>query len=445
MSTITALGIGSGLDLSGLLDQLAGAERQKLAPIQQQKTSYQSKISAFGQLKSALSQFQAAAAKLGEAAAFNSVKSNVSGTAVTAAAGSTSQPGSYQIEVTNLARAYSIAAEGVVDKTVDLGAATLTLKLGNGEERVVEVDATKSSLEDIRNAINAEADGVSASIVNDGSGTPYRLVLASSRTGTESAITEVNFGALAGTLTLDTNTEVAAENAALTVNGISVSSQTNMVEDAIQGVSLRIAEEGSATLAVESDDGAITKLIEGFVTAYNGLQTNMRALTSYNAETGTAGTLLGDATLRGIQSRVRVAMGAGAAEGDLRLLSDIGISLQLDGTLKIDKTKLEGIVTNDKAALTTLFAGNGGIAGQMEDTVDQILASKGILDSATTGLGATITRLNERSVAMERGIEATIARYRTQFGQLDSMIARMNSTSGYLTQQFDTMNAQLRK
>lgn len=443
MTTISALGIGSGLDLNGLLGQLSSAERQKLAPLTQQKSSYLSKISAYGQLKSTLAQFQTAVSKLSSTAVFDSVKSSVSGTAVTAAAGAGAQLGSYQIEVGSLARAYSVATQGLADKTADLGAATLTLTLGSGEVLVVDVAAGDSSLEGIRDAINAQTQGVNASIVGDGSATPYRLVLTAASTGTKAAISTIDFGALAGTLTLDATTEIVAQNAALTVNGISVTSQTNLVEDAIQGVSLLIAEQGSATVSVESDDAAISASIEGFVSAYNNLQKNIRALSSYDATTGDAGTLLGDTTLRSIQSRLRATLGDGAADGDLRLLSDIGISLQLDGTLKIDKAALDAVIADRKSALTEMFAGVGGFAGQMEDTLEKILQSNGILDNATTGLDASVARLDQRYLSMERGIDATIARYRAQFGQLDSMISRMNSTSNYLAQQFAMMNAQL--
>ena len=109
MASISSLGIGSGLDLNGLLDQMESAERQQLAPITQQQKSYQAKISAYGTLESKLADFREAAAKLGDSQQFDAVKSSVSGDALNAVVGEDALPGTHDIVVNNKARAYSIA------------------------------------------------------------------------------------------------------------------------------------------------------------------------------------------------------------------------------------------------------------------------------------------------------------------------------------------------
>jgi flagellar hook-associated protein 2 len=448
MASISSLGIGSGLDLSGLLDQLAAGERQKLTPLTQQKGSYQAKISAYGKLEGSLSQFQVAVDKLNDAKFYNSVTSKVTGTAVTAAAGADATVGSYQIEVSTLAKAYSVATDGIADKTAELGAGTLTFTFGNAnpsEELEVDVTQAESSLEGIRDAINAKNAGVSASIINDGSGTPYRLVFASTETGTEAEITKIKFGSVGG-LAIDTNTEVSAKNAALTVNGINIVSQSNRVEEAIQGVTLDLTETGTSSLSVVRDTPSIKDAVKGFVSAYNTLQGSMSELSSFDAATGSAGLLLGDSTLRHVQSKLRTAITDGVAEGQLQMLSDIGISLQLDGKLKLDEDKLDPLLDDNMAALSDFFAGSSdetGLAGQLGQTLSQFLAEDGRLDNATSGLKNSIERVDLRYERLESGIESTIERYRVQFAQMDSLVANMNSTSSYLTQQFEMMNAQL--
>ncbi|WP_340162734.1 MULTISPECIES: flagellar filament capping protein FliD [Halomonadaceae] len=456
MATISSLGIGSGLDLNGLLDQLKSAEREKLAPITQQQQSYQSQISAYGQLESALTQFQDAAAKLNDAEFFQGVTSEVTGDAVTAAGGSDAAPGRYDIEVTQLARAQSLAANGVASSSERLASAgTLTVSVGGGDDTVIEVTAD-STLEDVRDSINASGAGVQASIVNDGGGfdgsgtvdQPYRLVLTSEATGTESQIT-VAFSDTGSDLgmAIDGMTEsVAAANAKLSVNGIDISSQSNTVEGAVQGVTLSIAETGSATLGVERDSGAVKSAVKGFVDSYNKLQEKMADLTSFNAETGDAGELLGDSTLRSVESQLRNALGGSAGDGTFQMLSDVGISLQVDGTLELDEEKLGDAVDNDLAALSDFFTGTdeaGGLAGQVDGVLGRMLEEGGLIANSTQGLEDSIERLGERYTRTEENINDTIARYREQFAQLDSMIANMNSTSSYLTQQFDNMNAQL--
>lgn len=444
MATITALGIGSGLDLTGLLDQLEAAERQKLVPITQQKQSYQSKISAYGVLQNALNQFQSAADKLKDSQLFSAVKSSVTGSSVTAASGSETAAGVYQIDVAQLATHYSVATAGVDDKSKQLGAGTIEFTLGDGTVFSVAIEDGKSSLEDIRNAINAAGEGVSASIVNDGDpDSPWRLALAASETGTDAAFS-VTFDGVG--LAKDDATEIAAENAQLTVNGITIISQGNQVEGAIEGVTLALAEEGMSTLRIEQDNESMTEAVKGFVSAYNTLQSTISRLTSYNAESGAAGDLLGDAALRNVQSQLRREMGdimSGIQVGDT---VERPFTLQLKGDLKIDEEKLEALVSSNPGALADFFAGaagDTGFASKLSDALELMTRDGGVIDNAKKGLQTSISSLDTRYARMEQSIGASIARYRAQFAQLDSMIASMNSTSAYLTQQFDMMNAQL--
>ena len=446
MATISALGIGSGLDLNGLLDQLDAAEREKLVPIVRAKKSYEAKISAYGTLRSALAQFQSAANKLDKAGLFDSVKSSVAGTALTAAAGDGAQIGTYQVEVSQLARAYSVATVGIADKTEDLGAGTVTINLANGDSFSVELTSEFSSLKDVRDKINALDAGVNASIVNDGSGTPYRLALSSSETGTDSAIASVDFGALATSLSLDATTEVTPLNAMAKVNGVDVVSQSNQLEEAIEGMTLVLAEEGSATISVTSDTETLKKSVMDFVESYNKLQESMAELTAYNSETGDAGKLLGDSTTRSVESRLRNVFIDGVSEGELQQLSDIGISLQLDGSLEVNEDTLDDLLVSDRRALGSFFAGSGdsdGFADKLDTTLDTILKDNGLLKTATNGLDSRIDSLDDQYDRVDQNIARTIARYQTQFGQLDSTIGRMNSTSSYIAQQFDMLNAQL--
>ncbi|MCF7977297.1 MAG: flagellar filament capping protein FliD [Chromatiaceae bacterium] len=457
MSTITSLGIGSGLDLNGLLDQLRDAERGRLQPIAQQKEAQQAKLSAYGKLQGALSSLQSAADTLNGSALFGSLSSSVTGTSVTSAADSNAVPGRYDVSVTTLARAQSIATGGFAEGET-FSAGTMSIQAGDADQLNVTV-AEGDSLEAIRDSINAAGSGITASIVNDGDETnPYRLVLSTNETGTNAAIQSISFTGGDERLAFDPaggdgyvgmEETMPAENAALTVNGIGITSQSNQVEGAIQGVTLSLAEEGesaNSTVIVERDNFAVRDAISGFVDAFNSLKETTADLTSFNAETGAAGELLGDSALRTIDSRLRGVLGGIVSGGDFSTLSDIGISLQRDGTLEIDAEKLDDAVVNQRQALTTFFAGDteaGGFAGALSEMLDQVLDDRGLLGSARSGVESRITSLDERSARMEISIEREIERYRVQFGQLDSMIAQMNQTSTYLTQQFDNLNSML--
>ncbi|WKD27742.1 flagellar filament capping protein FliD [Halomonas sp. KG2] len=445
MASISSLGIGSGLDLNGLLDQLQDAERGKLKPIERQLETQQTKISAYGQLQSALSQFQTASAELNDSALYESLSTNVGGDAITATADDEAQPGSYNVTVDTLATRGTLASEGVAELDAPLTTAeqTLTFTFGDGASKEVTIGAN-SSLEDIRDAINANEDsGVNATIVNDG--TNYRLALSSSETGADASITGFSFSGTEPFAADTDNTLQAGTDAALTVNGIAITSPTNQVEGAIQGVTLNLQEEGDSTVAVEQNTRAVREAITGFVDAYNELKGTIGELTSFNAETGVAGELNGDNTVRTVESRMRSIL-SGGIEGEFSMLSDIGISLQRDGTLSIDESELDNAIVNNQDALSTFFAGDAddsGMAGQLNQGLDQLLGTNGAVKGAITGAENRVESLVERYTRTEQTIEQTISRYRTQFGQLDSMIAQMNQTSSYLTQQFDALDAQL--
>ncbi|MGQ4880136.1 flagellar filament capping protein FliD [Billgrantia sp. LNSP4103-1] len=460
MASISSLGIGSGLDLNGLLEQLNDAERGKLEPIEQQIETQQVKISAYGELKGALSGFQTATNALNDASLYQSLSTSTSGEAVDAAASADASLGSYAVEVSNLASAGSYATarlEGIesLDDAVTSSDGTLQLQFahangGNGESVPVAI-AADSTLEDIRDAINAEQAGVTASIVNDGEG--HRLALMSTETGEEASITGMDWTGVAladGVSFSDTATAVdsAGKDAQLTVNGIAITSPTNQVEDAIQGVTLNLAAEGSSIVKVEQNTRAVREAITDFVEAFNTLKGSIGELTAFDGESGEAGDLLGDSAVRSVEGRLRgvLAGGVAAEEGGFSMLSDIGLSLKLDGTLEIDEQRLDEVIATDQDSLGDFFAGEdalGGLAGQLGETVTQLVGNNGALGGAISGAESRIESLNERYTRMEQTIEGTIERYRTQFGQLDGMIAQMNQTSDYLFQQFENMNAQL--
>jgi len=462
MATITSLGVGSGLDLTGLLDQLQEAERGKLAPITLQKKQQQTKISAYGQLQTSLNSFQDALAKLNDPKLYQSLSANVRGDAIKATTSASALPGSYRVEVSQLATSGTLASTRVTDRdtALDLQGAT-AIRLGFGGGDSVDIDiAPGSSLSAIRDAINANKDaGVNATIINDGQG--YRLALSSKNTGADASIASFSFVdtsqdpavTVAGPFGEDTATKRAGEDAALTVNGISISSANNQIEGAIQGVTLNLAElsiadgeTATSTINIERDTLKQREAINGFVKAFNDLKGTIGKLTSFSGDADTAGELVGDNTVRTIEGRLRSVLTGGVEGGELGSLNQLGITLQRDGKLKVDDAKMSELVANSPQALSDFFAGDttaNGMAGKLNTTIEQMLGNNGVVKLAISGAENRVKSLDERFERMEVTIERTISRYRSQFGQLDAMIAQMNSMSSYLTQQFDALDYQL--
>ena len=479
MATITSLGVGSNLDLGTLLKQLQTAESQPLVALDAKAKSYTSKLSAYGTLQSALGVLQTAAKKLADPALFQTVTGTPSVSGILAASSTdASSAGNYSITVSQLAQSQSAIAAGQASTTTAIGNGKITIDFGtitggtldpatgkySGASFAVDasrvakpitIDASNNTLAGIRDAINGADAGVTASIVNDGSGTPNRLVLVSSQTGEASsmrisvdgdaALQSLLANDPAGTQNLQQT--VVAQNARLTVNGIAITSASNTVKDAIQGSTLTLVNTGTTGLSMKANTSAVTTAVNDFVKAYNSLQSTATTLTAYDADTKTGAALMGDSTLRNLQTRIRQALTTPQAGGadDFKVLTEIGISFQKNGTLAVDATKLDKALASNLAGVSKLFASatasSAGYGKQIDALVTDLNSTGGSLKVASDGVTATIQKLGEQYKAKQAQIDDTVARYRTQFNQLDVLVNSMNSTMSYLKQQFDAMNA----
>lgn len=476
MATISSLGVGANLDLASLLTQLQTAESQPLVALQAKAKSYTTKLTAYGSIQSALGTLQTAAQKLGDPTLFQSVTGTptVSGI-LSASATDASAAGNYTIDVQQLAQAQTVVSAGQVDTktaigngkiTIDFGAitggtldpatgkytgATFTADAGQPAKSIT-IDPTNNTLEGIRNAINGAQAGVTATIVSDGSGAPNRLVLTSSATGEKSSmrISVDGDAALQNLLnndpagTQNLKQTAAAQNAKLNVNGIDVVSATNTVKEAIQGATLTLVNTGKTGLSMKENTAGAKTAINDFVKAYNSLQSTAKSLTAYDADTNTAAALVGDTTLRNLQTRIRQALTTPQAGGanDMKVLTEIGVSFQKDGTLAVDTDKLDKALANNLKGVAKLFSSASGSKDGYGKQIDALVTdlNTGALKVASDGVTSTIKQLDEQYDAMQLRVDATVDRYRKQFNQLDVLINSMNNTKNYLTQQFEAMS-----
>ncbi|GAB3671672.1 flagellar filament capping protein FliD [Salinisphaera aquimarina] len=464
-SSISSLGIGSNLDLSGLLDSLKSSEQSRLTPLKTQQSSFKSQLSAYGVLQGALEQVQTASEALGKADLYKSTQVASESEAFKVEGSADAVPGRYSVDVDRIAKAQSLVSAGqaAIDSPVGQGG-TITLSLGDGAGNVsnsvdIAVDPADSSLEGLRDAINGADIGVNASIINDGSAAGYRIVLSSEQTGTDSQISvavaePAGETALSGLLAYDSATHsgsmqetVAAENASVRVNGVTVESQSNTLEEAIQGVTVTLSgtTEQSETITSSRDDGKIKKAFETFVSAYNRLQSVSSSLTSYGGEDGTNGVLIGDSTVRSIQTQLRGALNTPVEGSSFNALAQIGVSLQNDGTMEIDDDTFDAALADNRADVAALMSGDGsdensGVAGMLGNALERLVGDNGLLSAAKTGTENRIDGLGDRMDSMQDSIDATIERYRQQFIELDSLMSSLNSTGNYLTQQLGMLN-----
>jgi flagellar hook-associated protein 2 len=389
---ISSPGIGSKLDVNSIVTQLMQIESRPLTQLDTREISFQAKLSAFGSVRSALSQFQGAMGGLSVASRFEgSTATSTDPAAIAATASARAPAGSYSVEVSALAQNQRLVAAGQATTTASIGVGTITFDFGTisggtfdtvsgrytgaafatagSGVKTVTIAPGSGSLGGIRDAINAAGVGVTASIVNDGGASPFRLVLTSDRTGAANAmkITVDGDAPLAALLGQDPGgtqnlaQTAAARNAALTINGVAVTKATNTVSDALEGVTLTLAKTNvgaPVTIAVARDNAKAVAAGETFVKAYNDLSKTLEDLSAYNADTRTGAVLNGDPAVRSLQSQLRSIFNQplGGAGSNLRTLSDIGIAFQRDGTLLLDATKMNRVMAANPGRIAGLFA-----------------------------------------------------------------------------------------
>lgn len=457
MAGISASGLGSGLDVNSIISQLMALEQQPLKALATREAGFQAKLSSFGMLKSTLASLQTAARTLSTLTTFTGMSASVSdSTVLSASAGSTAAAGSYNLSVTQLAKFHAVRSNTNYAATTDtFTEGTLSISIGGGAAKEIAIDSSNNTLADIRKAINDANAGVTAAIINDG--TTNRLVLSSKTSGTAGAITvAVTDSGSGGTHALDNLksaslvTTQTADDARLSINGIDITRSSNTITDAIEGVTLNLikgtsAAPGVSTLTVAQNTGATAAAIGAFVKAYNDAVGQLKSVSAYDAANKKASTLTGDSTVRSIQSQLGSLAQSNVPDiaGGVSRLSDIGITVQTNGTLAVDNGKLNAALADRDKDVGTLFAqtttGNTGIAVRFGAALEAMVGKGGLIGSRSDGISASVKDLGQRREALTMRLASIEKRYRAQFTALDSLISGMNKTSQFLTQQLGNL------
>lgn len=438
----------TNLDVDTLVTQLMTLEKQPLTVLDNKEASYQAKISAFGTVKGALAALQSSIATLIQPNTFKGLAVSSSDLTVVSGSATTSAvPGNYNITVDQLAKYNTLRSNDAYTATTNtFNTGTLSIKVGSGSTVDIDITSSNNTLSGIRTAINNAGAGVTASIVNDG--TNQRLVLTSKTLGSSGAIsvtaTDSGSGgtfALTGLNTASLVETQAADDAEFTVNGLSVTRSSNTISDVVAGLTLTLGKTGSSTIGVVKNTTAIATALSGFVTAYNAVVAQNKALSAYDPTSETASLLTGDTTLRSIQNKLAGLVGStvSGVGGGLSRLSQVGIALQKDGTLTLDSSKLAQALNNPDNDVTALFtqttAGNKGLAIQFNDWLNQAVGSGGVIANRVDGLTNSIEDLDVRRDRLNTRLTIIESRYRAQFSALDSLISNMSTTSSFLEQQ----------
>ena len=444
---LTSLGVGSGLDVATLVTQLVNAKK---APQQNQITDQaqtaNTQLSGLGQVNAALSALQSAMASISDGSAFTAHSVSSSDTTIlNATATGSAVAGSYKIEVTQLASALKASSGAFTDSSTKVGTGTLTIAVGD-QTMNLSIDDSNNSLASIRDAINKSTDnpGVSATIVTGTDGA--HLVLSGTRTGAANGFTVSSSGGDGGLAALNYDASAgsgnnltainAASDALYTIDGLAANSAGNSISTAIDGLTLNLSTLGTSTVSVANDPSKATSALTNLVNTYNSFVGIYQNLTKYDATTKTAGAMIGDATLNGINSTLSRIVG-GSTNG--ATLSSIGISLQVDGTLKLDSDKLTAALADGGKQVSDVFGGDNGFAAQLGTQLTSWVGDNGVLAGRTDSISQQLKDLGDQQTALNARMDSLTARYQAQFTALDTLMSKLNNTSSYLTQQFDAL------
>lgn len=476
MATLSSIGIGSGLDAGAIVSQLVALERRPIEQLKTEAGKIDARLSSFGRIQSSLDSLRSAARSLADTSTWRAAGATSGDpTAVGVTVSSGTSPGSYAVQVTALAAAQMNASAAVASSTTAIGEGTLTIDIGSwssdlsgftakaGSSAVqITIGPGEDTLEKIRDKINDTSGlGVRASIVNDASGS--RLVLQSRETGAENGFrVQVadndgvgnDVGGLsrlaydpAGGAAVSTRSQ-AGRNAQATINGLPVESATNSLSNVLDGVSLTLGKvtTGPVDVTVSRDTASMRKAIDGFVSSYNDLVKLVRDQTKYDAGSKNAGTLQGDRTAIGILGQVRMAMsGTSSASSVFARASDIGLSIQTDGTLKVGSAKLDEALGNlgelqKFFATATNASTTNGLGDRLRQLADQLLGTDGAVSSRQDGLRQQKTNNGKRQQSLEDRIALTEKRLRAQYQALDASMSKLGNLSNYVSQQINNWN-----
>ncbi|AIP01662.1 flagellar filament capping protein FliD [Burkholderia pseudomallei] len=467
----------TSMDVSGLVSVLVNAKTAgQAAEIKNQVAWNSTQISALGALKLALSNLKTGVEPLSDGTFAQKFTSKASGKGLGATMDKGTVAGSYQVEVKQVARSQTLVSAGF-DPKHTLGSGTLTLKLGD-RSTSIDIDATNNTPAGIAAAINSAKNnpGVTATVVTGTDGA--HLVLRSTASGSANVISmsvsnlkdDAGLSGLAVQSTADDKGGKSAitsagdawkqsdfaQDAIVTVGGvITARSADNAVKGVIAGVTINVTEEAIGapqTLSIARDIDGQARAVTNFVDLYNSMIGTMAQLTSFDktAKPGQqGGPMIGDSMLNGIRNSLAHIVGGGVPHGENKRasLAALGITFarpgdkQPEGSLIVDKAKLNEALQNDPQAVEALFNKTNGIGTQITKALDVHLRKDGSFDVRSNAIDRDMKSIAQRQARLETYASQLTAQYKAQFTALDALMARMQQNTNYLTQLFGGANS----
>ncbi|HEX3396655.1 MAG TPA: flagellar filament capping protein FliD [Steroidobacteraceae bacterium] len=437
---ITSTGIGSGLNISAIVSSLTTAYgASQTTQLTNQQNSLDAQVSAYGTFTAALDTLKLSLSSLEDPSQLAAFAATVADRNIaTASTGPDAVAGTYSLLVNHLATV-ATATSAPLSATAAVGTGTLTIGAGSSSTAIT-IDSSNNTLGGIAAAINSTPNaGVSASVITTTGGS--RLVLTGTSTGLANQITVTPSGGDGGLAALALTT-VPAQDASYSINNFPATSGSNVVANAISGVTLNLQQASApatpTTLMVSPDTSSAQSAIDKFVTAVNGVLSSIQTLTSYDPSTQTAGPLNGNATLEGFQNQLQNILGQFSnGAGGVKSLTDLGISAGTDGTYSVNDTTLGNALSGSLASVGNLLGGTNGIATQISNLVDGYTKPGGLIATINQGLQTGLSNVSKQQTALAAQLAAYSAQLTAQYNAMDTAVALLKQTQTYLNAEFN--------
>lgn len=456
-SIVNTLGAGSGIDVKALAQGLVDAEKiPRKERIDAKIAKTEAKITGFSAIKYALSELKTAFAKINDASEFAAIKpSNTQASAFGVTASTSAQAGSYGIEVLQTAQAQRTASGSFADRSTPLnGGSAFTLNLTLGGVSQDPIAVTTATPAGMVSAINGADLGVTAQLINTGSG--FNVVLTGETGATQSFTLGSDDGS--GNAVADvgfTNHLQTAADANFKVNGLTVTRSTNSISDVIDGVTLDLYTNttGAARLDLNRETTGIKDNLKGLVTAYNDFEATLKILGDAGSEVEEfGGALAGESLLQTVRTQVRdfIINNSSSPGTNIKAARDVGISFDRNGKLTLDETKLDTALQNHFGEVSTMFTAgannqsiysvaSGGLAGDAVKRIEKMLLSTGLIDTQSKSATDQITKYKAELTVLEDRMEKLMTRYMNQFSVMESIVGSSTSMRESLKGSFEGM------
>lgn len=456
MAGTTVSGIGSNIDTQSIVKSLVDAERApKQTQINNQTLKATTSLSSIGKIQAALDAFRGALENMKTASSFSGLSGSSSDDKVaTVTTGVGAAAGSFSLLVTKLATASKIATKVFADgasSVVNAGAAPTSLTIKQGSNTFDVSIPAGATLQQVRDSINSQYanQGLSANILTDANGS--RMVLTSSTTGVGSELT------LSGTSGLDVGTTVLAspQNAEYVLDGVSMSSKSNTIADAVSGITVKLTGVSPtpsgggaatpATITVSASSTSLKSAVKGFVDTYNAL------IKAANAETQvttgadgsvTSGALTGDSSLRSLMTAVRTELNAMGGTGQMKSLAQFGVQTdQKTGLLSVNDKIFDAAVVTNGADINGIFAGDTGLLARMKSATDGFAQkTTGVFAARSASLTDSLNDLKKQQDSLDARMVSLQASLSAKYTAMDSLVAKLRAQSDSIMTTLNALN-----